>query len=320
MLYSFIPGNPYPILTVYGDHGSGKSTAQLMLRRLIDPVKNSELISFTNIEDLRVIAATNYFIPIDNLSFITQSTSDELCKIATGGGFMKRMLYTDSDLVYYGYKRPICISGINLIANFPDLIDRSILIKFDLNQISKIRITEEKINQKINELRPVLLGAIFEILSNIWMQVEDIPYVLPRMSTYSLYGFHFAEVLGVGGLNFLQAYNRNRSEGISEIISSDALANVIFAYFEKNGHGFNGSPNIFYNELKELALELNINEKDLPGSASWLVRKLNVLKPSLEELGIKIEIEHNGRQRLLTVQKLDVSTVDPKTEDEHVPF
>ena len=51
-----------------------------------------------------------------------------ICRLATGGGFSTRQLYTDEDEVLFGSTRPIMLNGIDDIATRPDLADRSIAL------------------------------------------------------------------------------------------------------------------------------------------------------------------------------------------------
>ena len=72
-----------------------------VLRRLIDP-NEAELRSEPRNERDLVIAANNgWVIGHDNLSCVKQWLSDALCRIATGGAFGTRELYTDLDEILF---------------------------------------------------------------------------------------------------------------------------------------------------------------------------------------------------------------------------
>ncbi len=55
--------------------------------------------------------------------------SDALCRLATGGGFTTRTLYTDQEETIFDAKRPVIITSIVDIASRPDLLDRSLVVR-----------------------------------------------------------------------------------------------------------------------------------------------------------------------------------------------
>ena len=89
--------------------------------------------------------------------------SDEVCKAVTGVGNSKRKLYSDDEDVIVNYKRCIIINGINNYLTAPDALDRSVLIELERIK-SKSRKEESKVEIEFEELRPKLLGFIFDIL------------------------------------------------------------------------------------------------------------------------------------------------------------
>ena len=88
---------PYPVLGLGGQHGSAKSTGAAMLRSLIDP--NTAMLRAEPREprDLMIAATNSWVVALDNLSDLRPWLSDALCRLATGGGFSTRELYTDND-------------------------------------------------------------------------------------------------------------------------------------------------------------------------------------------------------------------------------
>ena len=86
---------PYPVLALSGEQGSAKSTFSAILRALLDP--NTAPLRALPREDRDLfIAATNgHLLAFDNVSGLPAWISDTLCRLATGGGFAVRQLYTD---------------------------------------------------------------------------------------------------------------------------------------------------------------------------------------------------------------------------------
>src|SRR5207237_9906417 len=86
---------PFPVLALHGEQGCGKSTITRVLRELVDPNEAALRAQPRDDRDL-VIAANNSWMPCwDNLSKLPIWLSDALCRLATGGAFATRQLYTD---------------------------------------------------------------------------------------------------------------------------------------------------------------------------------------------------------------------------------
>ena len=72
-----------------------------------------------------MIAANNgYLLAFDNLSGLPIWLSDALCRLASGGGFAVRQLYTDDEEVLFEAARPILLNGSEEVISRPDLGDR----------------------------------------------------------------------------------------------------------------------------------------------------------------------------------------------------
>jgi len=64
----------------------------------------------------------------DNLSGLPNWLSDALCRLASGGSFAVRQLYTDHEEVLFESTRPIFLNGIDDVVSRPDLGDRAIFL------------------------------------------------------------------------------------------------------------------------------------------------------------------------------------------------
>ncbi len=125
--FSLTPWGPYPVLVLQGEQGSAKSTTVRVLRALVDPAVEPLRALPKNERDLAIAAGNAWVLAFDNLSGIRDHVSDALCRLATGGGFATRMLYTDDEEVIFSAKRPIILNGIDDIATRGDLQERSLL-------------------------------------------------------------------------------------------------------------------------------------------------------------------------------------------------
>ena len=122
---------PYPVLVLSGEQGSAKSTLSAILRALLDP--NTAPLRALPREDRDLfIAATNgHVLTFDNVSGLRAWTSDTLCRLATGGGFAVRQLYTDLEEVLFDAARPVILNGIEDMVARADLADRAVFLTLE---------------------------------------------------------------------------------------------------------------------------------------------------------------------------------------------
>ena len=79
-----------------------------------------------------MIAANNgHVLAFDNLSSLPGWLSDALCRLASGGSFALRQLYTDADEVLFQAARPTILNGIEDIITRQDLADRASFSRWD---------------------------------------------------------------------------------------------------------------------------------------------------------------------------------------------
>jgi hypothetical protein len=122
---------PYPVLDLSGEQGSAKTTTAEVLRALIDP-NTTPLRALPREErDLFITASNGHVLAFDNVSGLPAWISDALCRLATGGGFSVRQLYSDHDEVLFEAQRPIMLNGIEDVVTRPDLADRSMFSMLD---------------------------------------------------------------------------------------------------------------------------------------------------------------------------------------------
>ena len=111
-----------------------------------------------------MIAANNgYLLAFDNLSGLPHWLSDALCRLATGGSFAVRQLYTDDEEVLFEAARPILLNGIEEVVSRPDLGDRAIFLT--LAPIGEAdRRPEAELWREFELARPRILGALLDAM------------------------------------------------------------------------------------------------------------------------------------------------------------
>jgi hypothetical protein len=123
LLAGLRPSGPYPLLAISGEQGSAKTVLSKMLRALVDP-NTAPVRALPREERELMIAANNgYLLAFDNLSGLPAWLSDGLCRLATGGSFAVRQLYTDDEEVLFQASRPLLVNGIEEVISRADLAD-----------------------------------------------------------------------------------------------------------------------------------------------------------------------------------------------------
>jgi hypothetical protein len=122
---------PYPVIVLSGEQGSAKSTFSAILRALLDPNTAPLRALPREDRDLFIAASNGHVLAFDNVSGLPAWISDTLCRLATGGGFAVRQLYTDQDEMLFDAVRPVILNGIEDIVTRPDLADRAVFLTLE---------------------------------------------------------------------------------------------------------------------------------------------------------------------------------------------
>ena len=126
---------PHPVLALFAEQGSAKSTTTRMLVDLIDPSPVPLRQAPRDADSWVTAASGSWVVALDNLSAIPPWLSDSLCRAATGDGNVKRALYTDADLAVVKFRRCVIVNGIDVGAVRPDLAERLAMV--DLRRIDR---------------------------------------------------------------------------------------------------------------------------------------------------------------------------------------
>src|SRR4029079_17404674 len=128
LLAAFRPTGPYPLLAISGEQGSAKTVVSKLLRALVDPNAAPVRALPREERELMIAAHNGHLLAFDNLSGLPVWLSDALCRVATGGSFAVRQLYTDDEEVLFKAARPTLLNGIEDVVGRLDLADRTIFL------------------------------------------------------------------------------------------------------------------------------------------------------------------------------------------------
>ncbi len=291
----FIPNLAHPIMFVYGEKGSGKSSISKVLKELIDPSDIQVYAKPKNEKDMPQFLSKHWFAPFDNISKLSSSESDDLCCAITEASFVKRALYLDDDEVSYKIRNCILINCINIVAAKDDLIDRSVLI--NLKRIAdEKRMTDEDYWKNFIKAKPRILGAIFDVIVKAIRMFPDIkPPILFRLADYTKWGFAIAQALGGLGDKFIEQYKQNVQQQNREIIDMNPVATTIVKFMEKK-EKWEGSASHLLKSLEKIAFieGISIRNEFWVKSPAALTRRLNSIESNLLQIGI-IYIHHGHK-------------------------
>ncbi len=302
------PRGPYPVLCLLGEQGSGKSTLVRMIRTLTDPSVSPLRSEPREVRDLLISARNSWLLAFDNLSHLSASLSDALCRLSTGGGFATRELYSDENEIIMDAQRGVIVNGIEALITRSDLLDRSLPITLPTIE-ERERRSETDLFRGFEQARPRLFGAILTALSRTLAALPNVRLErLPRMADFAIFGVACEKALGWKEGTFLAAYERNRNE--SHIIALEGSPIVVpIEELLADQPEWEGTATNLLQELSHLAgLEL-IRRRGWPATERQLGVQLSRLAPNLRAVGIYVEKERSGhaRTRLIHLKKVEVA-------------
>lgn len=280
---------PYPMLAVAGEQGTAKSTLMGFLRQLVDPNTSALRSLSRDVRDLFIAANNSLVLAFDNLSYLSDWTSDALCRLSTGGGFATRVLRTDDEEILFDAMRPIMMNGIETVATRGDLVDRSIILR--LEPIPETaRKPAKQIQEEFNTAAPAIFGALLQMMVHGLARLPDTHLdKQPRMADFALWATACEVPVWHEG-TFMQAFERNRAEANDEVIAASSLATAVFEFLHESRKQWEGTATELLNQLKLLVDEQVCRDKrQWPQTAKILSERLSRVSPALRNVGIEIE-------------------------------
>jgi hypothetical protein len=286
---------PYPVIVLSGEQGSAKSTFSAILRALLDPNTAPLRALPREDRDLFIAASNGHVLAFDNVSGLPAWISDTLCRLATGGGFAVRQLYSDQDEVLFDAARPVILNGIEDIVTRPDLADRAVFLT--LEPISEERRRpEQELWAAFEAERPRILGVLLDaVAKGLAMLPQTKLEKLPRMADFALWATACETALWPAG-TFWSAYCGNRDEAVEGVIDADPIAAAVRGLIAARTE-WTGTASDLLGALAEVAGERVAKSKTWPDSPRALAGRLRRAATFLRKIGIEISFEREGRAR-----------------------
>jgi hypothetical protein len=272
-----------------------------MLLHLVDP--SNVLRSLPGKEhDLFIAANNSHVLTFDNVSVISNWQSDALCRIATGGGFAARQLYSDDEETTFSVCRPIMMNGIGEIVSRPDLADRS--ISLTLSPIAdENRQTESELWAAYDDAKPAILGSLLDALAEGLRQLPNTKVKGGhRMADALQWAVACGSALWPAGA-VEEAWSRNRGDLEGQMLAGDPVAGAL-REFMKNRPAWEGTSTNLLHVLTQVNGAWPL-PPTWPRTARGLKGCLERIKPSLRRIGIGIDYTRDpgkNRDRLVHIR------------------
>jgi hypothetical protein len=302
LLAALRSGGPYPLLAISGEQGSAKTVLSKLLRALVDPNEAPVRALPREERELMIAANNGHLLAFDNLSGLPAWLSDALCRLASGGSFAVRQLYTNDEEVLFKAARPTLLNGIEDVIGRADLADRAIFLT--LRPIDeKQRRSEAELWREFELARPTIVGALLDAAVHGLRTVGSVQVArLPRMADFALWATACETSLWPAG-TFTRAYTANRKTAIEGMIDSDPIAACV-RDFMSGRSSWTGRAT----DLLRISVEGISQAGDnlgWPKNPRALAGRLRRAQTFLRALGIEISFSREGRSgtRLIRMRR-----------------
>ena len=306
---SLVPDIPHPFIVLGGEQGSAKSSASRMFKSLIDP-SVIEVASMPGKEDtMHQILSKHWYLIFDNVSWIQDWQSDAFCRAVTGMADSARKLYTDADDHIFKYKMCMGLNGITSLVSRPDLLERAVVLELAPIDDSRRR-SEKDINATFEEMKPGMLGAMFDVLGRAMGIYEMVKLdSMPRMADFARWGCAISEALGYTQDDFMVAYRQKITESNEDAIDATPVAGLIIELMADIPR-WEGTASNLYDALRGIVQGKDMSVRDFKGmkSPDSLGKAFGRISPNLRRVGINwSKMERSSKKRGYIIKKHDTS-------------
>ena len=283
---------PFPVLIVIGEQGTAKSTLMSLMRQLVDPNAAPLRTLPREVRDLFIAANSAYVLGFDNLSNMRVWISDALCRLATGGGFATRTLYTDEDEMLFNAMRPIMMNGIENVAPRGDLIDRALVLTLEPIPDNE-RKTAKEVQAAFDAAAPRILGTLLDMMAHGLRRLPDTKLdSQPRMADFAEW-VSACETKAWPEGTFMKAYKANRIDANEDVLAASVLATAVREFMNQRNEAdapWEGTATEMLGFLRAFADENALNDRRIwPSTSRVLSERLRRDASALRQVGIIVE-------------------------------
>lgn len=264
-----------------------------------------------DVRDLMISATSGWIVAWDNLSSYQEWLSDAVCRLATGGGFATRELYSDDEEVLFDACRPVIVNGIGEIGTRGDYLDRSLLL-YAPEISSYKRRDEKKFWKAFDALHPRIFGALLSAVSCALLRVDQVDLgALPRMADFAKWATAAEPALGLQRGAFMAAYASNLQAADEIVLEAAPVAAAVrdFVHQTKSCDlPWKGTATQLLELLSARVSEDTRRLKDWPKSASALGTVMRRIAPSLRGHQVEVGFERPaGKRRTIKLERVGKS-------------
>lgn len=297
LLAAFCPRGPYPILALFAEQGSGKSTMGRMLRDLVDPNSAPLRAEPGGKRDLMITANNSWCLCYDNLSHVPPWLSDALCRLSTGGGFATRELYTDSDEIIFDSQRPVLLTSIEEVATRSDLLDRCLIVWLPTIPKERRR-PEDEMLRAFEKARPRIFGAMLDAVVGALCDLSSTRLEgYPRMADFARWVTAAETALGWSKGAFMAAYGGNQESANELALEASVVARPLLELLDAQGSWL-GSASELLKALEKRVDDQTKRQNGWPKNPRSLSGHLKRLSPNLRVAGWDIDYDRTSKKRL----------------------
>ena len=276
--------------------GPGDSPADRSQRIALGGLPASE-------HDFMIQAQSAWVLMYDNIRAIPDRLADAVCRIATGGGFSTRTLYSNAGETRFDVARPLLFTSIDDIAQSSDLIDRCVFLYLPAIPDPNRR-PEQEFWSEFYADYPLLLGALLDaVAGGLKMLPETALSALPRMADFALWGEAVHRGLGGAPGSFLERYNENRRAACEAQIEDNPVAEAMrqMAMEELYNETRETTATMLLRTLGKYASPRLVRSAQWPKTPRSLAVSLRRIAPQLRAIGITLNFSVVNNTRIITI-------------------
>jgi hypothetical protein len=296
---------PRPLLWATGSQGSGKSTRARMLLSVIEPTDSLGKEPGRNERDDSTGARGRFLVSYDNVTTVSQATSDWLCRLVTGVTDDRRALYSDDDLRPVSYRRSGVATSITLPPGLgSDALERIALVPLDRVPDDERR-GESGLWAAFHSAHPEILGAVLADVARVLRHLEDVKresIARPRMADYADVLRSLDRALGMeGDAGHLAAYVGTVDESLADRALDDPFTAAVLALVDQRRGHWHGRPDEFLPLVTRVAGDFDLPPW-WPANPRALGIQLRRASETLRHAGVVVTAGKSNGARWLDLQ------------------
>ena len=241
--------------------------------------------------ELMIAANNGHMLAFDNLSGVSPWLSDALCRLASGGSFAVRRLYTDDEEVLFRAARPTLLNGIEDVIRRSDLADRAIFLTLE-PIAEEHRRSESELWREFEVARPSIMGTLLDAVAHGLRAAGSIHLDrLPRMADFALWAMACEMGLWPAG-TFVRAYRANRKSAVEGMIDADPIAACVRELMSERSFWKGSAADLLRISNARTGQASNIGWPKTPRALAGHLRRAQTF---LRTLGIDIAFAREGR-------------------------